>query len=167
MEYVREKFGDMIAMYTSSLLARVITENDLNLFTIDTMKPEISRILGVAINKELMEFGLQIPEGQFYVTDIKTPDEDPNYARLKQQYITKALDTHEAEVKKAIIEANEAANMAELASASACCARRKSSSFVRMAQSLSPSVVRLLSPSTRGNPFRKRERVASCLSRST
>ena len=113
VEYMRGKFADMIAMNVTSLLARIITENKLNVLTIDTMKPEISRILGNAINKELVEYGLQIPGGQFYVTDVMTPDDDPNYIRLKKQYVTASLDIRDEQIAKAKVEATEARIMAE------------------------------------------------------
>ena len=113
VDYVRGKFADMIAMNVTSMLARVITENKLNILTIDTMKPEISRILGNTINKELLAFGLQIPEGQFYVTDVMTPDDDSNFIRLKKQYVTASLDIRDEEIAKAKTEASEARIMAE------------------------------------------------------
>jgi len=113
IEYMRGKFADLIAMNVTSLLARVITENKLNVLTIDTMKPEISRILGNAINESLMEYGLQIPTGQFYVTDIMTPDDDPNYIRLKNQYVSASLDIRDEQIAKARIEASEGRIMAE------------------------------------------------------
>ena len=113
VEDMRGKFADLIAMNVTSLLARVITENKLNVLTIDTMKPEISRILGNAVNAGLMEYGLRIPEGQFYVTDIMTPDNDPNYIRLKNQYVSASLDIRDEEIAKAKAEASEARIMAE------------------------------------------------------
>lgn len=113
VDYMRGKFADVIAMNVTSLLARVITENKLNVLTIDTMKPEISRILGKAVNDALVEYGLQIPDGQFYVTDIMTPDDDPNYIRLKKQYVTASLDIRDEQIEKAKIEASEARIMAE------------------------------------------------------
>lgn len=113
VEYMRGKFTDLIAMNVTSLLARVITENKLNVLTIDTMKPEISRILCNAINAGLMEYGLQIPEGQFYVTDVMTPDDDPNYIRLKNQYVSASLDIRDEQIAKARIEASEGRIMAE------------------------------------------------------
>lgn len=113
VEYMRGKFADLIAMNVTSLLARVITENKLNVLTIDTMKPEISRILGIAINAGLLEYGLQIPEGQFYVTDVMTPDDDPNYIRLKNQYVSASLDIRDEQIEKARIEAAEGRIMAE------------------------------------------------------
>ena len=100
VEYIRGKFADMIAMNISSMLARVITENKLNLLTIDAMKTDVSRLLGNVVNKGLMEFGLRIPEGQFYVTDIVTPDDDPNYIRMKEQYAS-SLDLKDMEIAKA------------------------------------------------------------------
>lgn len=113
VEDMRGKFADLIAMNVTSLLARVITENKLNVLTIDTMKPEISRILGNAVNAGLMEYGLSIPEGQFYVTDVMTPDDDPNYIRLKNQYVSASLDIRDEEIARKKAEASEARIMAE------------------------------------------------------
>ncbi len=113
VDYMRGKFADLIAMNVTSLLARVITENKLNVLTIDTMKPEISRILGKAVNDGLMEYGLRIPEGQFYVTDIMTPDDDPNYIRLKNQYVSASLDIRDEQIEKARVEASGERIMAE------------------------------------------------------
>ncbi len=98
IEYVREKFADMIAQNVTSMLARVITENKINLLTIDTMIPDIARLLGNAVNNSLTEFGLQIPTGQFYITGIVTPDDDPNYVRMKNQYLT-SLDIKDSEIE--------------------------------------------------------------------
>lgn len=99
IEYVRGKFADMIAMNITSLFARIITENKINLLTIDTMKTDIARLLRNSVNSGLFAFGLQIPEGQFYVTDIVTPDDDPNYIRMKNQYLS-SLDLKDAEIAK-------------------------------------------------------------------
>ncbi len=112
IEYVRDKFADMIAQNVTSMLARIITENKINLLTIDTMKPDIARLLGNVINNALSEFGLQIPTGQFYVTDIVTPDDDPNYIRLKNQYAS-SLDLKDAEIALTLTQAEAKVRMAE------------------------------------------------------
>lgn len=121
IEYIREKFADMIAQNVTSMLARIITENKINLLTIDTMKPDIARLLGNVVNNSLAEFGLQIPTGQFYVTDILTPDDDPNYIRMKNQYLT-SLDRRDVE-----IEAQRISSDADLE-----IARRQADSRIRM-----------------------------------
>ena len=144
VEYMRGKFADLIAMNVTSLLARVITENKLNVLTIDTMKPEISRILGNAINEGLMEYGLQIPTGQFYVTDVMTPDDDPNYIRLKNQYVSASLDIRDEQIEKARIEAAGGRIMAErtvAANVSVFDAQAKAASAKIAAQGLADSSV--------------------------
>ena len=113
IEYVRTKFRDMIGMNVTSLLARAVMENRLNLLTIDTLKPELSRILAAPINQSLEEYGLRIPAGQFYVTDVQTPDDDPNYIRLKKQYATASLDVRDEQVAQLKIQAKDARMMAE------------------------------------------------------
>ena len=112
IEYIRNKFADMIAQNVTSMLARIITENKINLLTIDTMKPDIARLLGNVINNALSEFGLQIPAGQFYVTDIVTPDDDPNYIRMKNQYAS-SLDLKDAEIAIARTQAEAKVRIAE------------------------------------------------------
>ncbi len=112
VEYMRGKFSDMIAMHVTSLLARVIMENNLRLYTIDIMKPQISAILAAAINRELEAFGLHIPEGQFYVTDILNDDE--NYKQIIEQDTAAVLEIHREKLAVAKEEAVRARTMAEL-----------------------------------------------------
>ena len=91
------------------------------MLTIDTRKPDIARLLGNVVNNALTEFGLQIPTGQFYVTDILTPDDDPNYVRMKNQYLS-SLDLKDAE-----IEAKKISSDADLE-----IARRQADARIRM-----------------------------------
>lgn len=122
IEYIRNKFADMIAQNITSMLAKIITENKINLLTIDTMKPEIAKLLGNVINVSLNEFGLQIPAGQFYITDIVTPDDDPNYIRMKQQYASSinlkdseiALKQRQADSKLDIFDAQSNVDLAKI-----------------------------------------------------
>lgn len=103
-EYIRHKFAEMITMNVTTMLASVITNNKINLLVVDTYKADIARILGNAVNEGISEFGLRIPEGQFFVTDIVTPDDDPNYIRMKKQY-SASIDIRDAMIDKTKIEA--------------------------------------------------------------
>lgn len=103
-EYIRRKFSEMITMNVTTMLANVITKNKINLLEVDTYKSDIARILGNAINEGVSDFGLRIPDGQFYITDIVTPDDDPNYIRMKEQY-SYSIDIKDAMIDKRKIEA--------------------------------------------------------------
>jgi hypothetical protein len=65
----------------------------------------------VDINDTLDEYGLTMPE--FYVTSIVTPDDDPNFVRLKQQFADKTLKVREEEVRKAEAEAAQQRKIVE------------------------------------------------------
>ena len=50
---------------------------------------------------------------EFYVTSIVTPDDDPNFVKLKQQFADKTLKVREEEVRKAEAEAAQQRRIVE------------------------------------------------------
>ena len=92
-------FKALIINKVKANLARIIKEENLNILEIDAYLDVLSAKLMLDINDTLDEYGLTMPE--FYVTSIVTPDDDPNFARLKQQFADKTLKVREEEVKKA------------------------------------------------------------------
>lgn len=96
-------FRTMIATKVKGNLARIIKSNRFNVLELDEHVDSISLALRDAINPELSEYGLIMPE--FYVANIVTPDDDPNFRRLKQQHADMYLRSHEEEIKKAEAEA--------------------------------------------------------------
>ena len=76
-------FRSMIMTYVKSLLAQIIKDKAINILEIDSQLEILSLELKDKINDALMEYGLFIPE--FFVTRILTPDDDPNFKRLKQK----------------------------------------------------------------------------------
>ena len=96
-------FRTMIATKVKGNLARIIKSNRFNVLELDEHVDSISLALRDAINPELAEYGLIMPE--FYVANIVTPDDDPNFRRLKQQHADMYLRSHEEEIKKAEAEA--------------------------------------------------------------
>ncbi len=92
-------------------LARIINEQNLNILEIDAYLDVLSSQLMVDINATLEEYGLTMPE--FYVTSIVTPDDDPNFVRLKQQFADKTLKVREEEVRKAEAEAAQQRKIVE------------------------------------------------------
>ena len=105
------KFKSLVMSKVKANLARVIKENNINILEIDGYIDLISEKLGAAINEILEEYGLVMPE--FYVTSIMTPDDDPNYRRLKQQFADKTLRVREEEIRKAEAEAAQSRRILE------------------------------------------------------
>ena len=104
-------FKALIINKVKANLARIIKEQNLNILEIDAYLDVLSSKLMVDINETLDEYGLTMPE--FYVTSIVTPDNDPNFVRLKQQFADKTLKVREEEVRKAEAEAAQQRKIVE------------------------------------------------------
>ena len=104
-------FKALIINKVKANLARIIKEENLNILEIDAYLDVLSSKLMVDINEALDEYGLTMPE--FYVTSIVTPDDDPNFMRLKQQFADKTLKVREEEVRKAEAEAAQQRRIVE------------------------------------------------------
>ena len=63
----------------------------------------LSGALRERINAALDEYGLTMPE--FYVSRIVTPDDDPNFRRMKEQYAEQYLLVRQEGIRKAEAEA--------------------------------------------------------------
>jgi membrane protease subunit (stomatin/prohibitin family) len=100
---MRGYFRAMIMTQVKSNLARTIKEQGLSILEIDEHLDELSVALRDVINGYLDEYGLIMPE--FFVARIVTPDDDPNYQHMRQQYADRFLKVKEEEIKKAEAEA--------------------------------------------------------------
>lgn len=109
--YMVGKFKALIMNKVKSNLARIIKELEINILEIDSYMDELSEKMRVTINETLNEYGLVIPE--FYITTIMTPDDDPNYKRLKQQFADRTLLVRQEEVRKAEAEAAQSRKLVE------------------------------------------------------
>lgn len=96
-------FRTMVMTKAKANLARIIKANSISVLELDEHIDLISQGLKEAINPELAEYGLEMPE--FYVANILTPDDDPNFRRMKQQYADQYLKVREEEIRKAEAEA--------------------------------------------------------------
>lgn len=96
-------FRTMVMTKVKANLAKIIKANSISVLELDEHIDLISQGLKEAINPELAEYGLEMPE--FYVANILTPDDDPNFRRMKQQYADKFLKVREEEIRKAEAEA--------------------------------------------------------------
>lgn len=96
-------FRTLVMTKVKSTLARIIKENHINVLEIDEHLDLISSSLKEAINLDLAEYGLFAPE--FYVANIVTPDDDPNFRRMKQQHADQYLRVREEQIRKSEAEA--------------------------------------------------------------
>lgn len=106
------KFKALVMNRVKSNLSRIIRENGINILEIDEYIDIISEKLRTSINEVLIEYGLTMPE--FFVTSVITPDDDPNYRRLKQQFADKTLRVREENIRKEEAEASQRRKLVEV-----------------------------------------------------
>jgi membrane protease subunit (stomatin/prohibitin family) len=109
--FIVGKFRSLIMNKVKANLARAIRENDINILAIDEYIDILSEKLKVIINSTLEDYGLTMPE--FFITNIVTPDDDPNFKRLKQQFADKTLLVRQEEIKRAEAEAAQGRKIVE------------------------------------------------------
>ena len=105
------KFKALVMNKVKANLARAIKENNINILEIDEYIDVISDDLRDIINETLDDYGLTMPE--FYITSVMTPDDDPNFKRLKQQFADKTLRVREEEILRAEAEAAQGRKLVE------------------------------------------------------
>ena len=96
-------FRTMVMTQVKSYLASVIRENAINILEIDEHLMELSEALRMKINPKLAEYGLEMSE--FYVARIATPDDDPNFRKMKEQHAAQYLGVREEQIRKNVAEA--------------------------------------------------------------
>lgn len=85
--------------------ATIIKEKGWSILEIDAYAEELADVMKEAINQELENYGLTMPE--FYILNISTPEDSDNkqeredYLRMKQQFGDKYLRVKEEEIKEA------------------------------------------------------------------
>lgn len=104
-------FRAMVMTQVKSYLAQAIRESGISVLEIDEHLMELSGALRERINTGLAEYGLTMPE--FYVARIVTPDDDPNFRRMKEQYAEQYLLVRQEQIKKSEAEAAQARKMVE------------------------------------------------------
>ena len=96
-------FRTLVMTKVKAMLAKTIKANHISVLELDEHIDTISDSLRAAINVDLAEYGLTMPE--FYVSNIVTPDDDPNFRRMKQQHAEMYLNVRQEEIRKAEAEA--------------------------------------------------------------
>ncbi len=94
----RGAFRALVMTQVKSYLAQIIKESSLNILEIDAHLMELSQALRQRINQGLADYGLTMPE--FFVSRIVTPDEDPNFKQMKEQYAQQYLLVRQEQIRK-------------------------------------------------------------------
>ncbi len=96
-------FRSLVMTQVKSFLAQTIKENKISVLELDERLMELSEALRLRINEKLADYGLFMPE--FFVARIVTPDDDPNFRRMKEQYAAQYLLVREEQIRQAEAEA--------------------------------------------------------------
>lgn len=104
---LKGKFMPLIVNKTKAMLARIIAGAEINVFTLDQHIDFMSNKIKEAINEELAEYGLTMPQFIIIKVPIEGEDTDPILIRLKQQYAEKTLNVRDEEVKQAVLQARQ------------------------------------------------------------
>lgn len=99
----RGYFRSMVMTQVKSHLAQAIKENGISILEIDAQLMRLSDALREKINESLDAYGLNLPE--FFVERIVTPDDDPNFIKMKEQYAQQYLRIREEQIRKSEAEA--------------------------------------------------------------
>lgn len=104
-------FRALVMTQVKSYLAQTIKEHQINILEIDERLMDLSTALRDKINVGLADYGVTMPE--FFVSRIVTPDEDPNFRRMKEQYAEQFLLVRQEQIKKSEAEAAQARKAVE------------------------------------------------------
>ena len=96
-------FRAMIMTQVKSYLAQTIKESGINILEIDERLMDLSSALREKLNGYLTEYGLEMPE--FFVSRVMTPDDDPNFRKMREQYAAQYLLVREEQIKQKEAEA--------------------------------------------------------------
>lgn len=111
-------FRALVMTQVKSFLATAIRENAINVLEIDERLMDLSEALRMRINPHLAEYGLEMTE--FFVSRVITPDDDPNFRRMKEQFAEQYLHIRDEQIRKNVavaaaermaVEAHTAAQM--------------------------------------------------------
>lgn len=108
---VSGKFRALVMTKVKSFLPKAIRENNIDILEVDEHLDEISEFIRREINSVFDSYGLTLPE--FFITNIDTPDDDPNFRRMKQQHAERYLKVQEERIKQAEAEAKRGRVMVE------------------------------------------------------
>lgn len=96
-------FRSIVITQVKTNLAETIKKENMHILEIDSELLKLSGILQQKINSVLEAYGLEITD--FFISRILTPEDDPNYRRLKDQYAQQYLLVRQEEIRRREAEA--------------------------------------------------------------
>lgn len=99
----RGAFRALVMTQVKSYLAQTIKDSGINILEVDAHLLALSQALRERINEGLADYGLTMPE--FFISCIVTPDDDPNFRRMKEQYAEQYLLVRQEQIRKSEAEA--------------------------------------------------------------
>lgn len=95
----KSMFRSLVMTQVKTYLAQIIKDQSINILEIDEHLMSLSSALRDKVNEYLASYGLEIVE--FFINQIVTPNNDPNFAKMKAQYAAKYILVKEEEIKAA------------------------------------------------------------------
>lgn len=99
----RGYFRSLVITQIKSSFAQIMKEENISVLDLDAELLHFSDILRIRINEMLEEYGLTMPD--FFINRVITPEEDPNYRRMKEQYAQQYLLVKQEEIRRREAEA--------------------------------------------------------------
>lgn len=96
-------FRSIVITQVKTHLAETIKAENIHILEIDSALLGLSDLLKEKINGALEAYGLEITD--FFISRILTPEDDPNYRRLKDQHAKQYLLVREEEIRRQEAEA--------------------------------------------------------------
>ena len=108
---VTGRFRALVMTKVKSFLPKAIRENNIDILEVDEHLDEISEYIRNQLNTVFESYGLTLPE--FFITNIATPDDDPNFRKMKEQHAARYLKVQEQRILQAEAEARKGVKLVE------------------------------------------------------
>ena len=97
-EQLIDYFFGIVVNQVKANLARTMREQNMSIFTVDEYLVDLSNVLKPVIEKELLDYGVQVEK--FVVVSIKKPEDDPNYIKFRTLKFRNYADIEEARLEQ-------------------------------------------------------------------
>lgn len=97
-EELTDYFRSLIVMRVKTYVTKVITEQQINIFTIDSELEALAEALKAKIAPDLEQYGIRLK--MFTVDEVIKPEDDPLYLRVKRSLSERSTGLFEAETKR-------------------------------------------------------------------
>lgn len=110
-EEINPKIRPAIVNVVKSQVAKTIRENNINILEVDEYLDTIAASLTEVINASVEKLGIEVLD---FTISVTTPDDDPNFKRMKEQFAERYLKVQDERIKQAEAEAAHSRILTEL-----------------------------------------------------